>query len=659
MNFYDAQARARGISWRLLALFTLLLTLLSAILSALAVFIAALMLAILQSKRLQSEMEAAQCQPDCQWLYWQLVFDLISPALIVTVTVLVFGALLGYTWQYLARLSHGGGHKIARALGGQRLARSSGNTGHKRLLNVVEEMAIASGVPVPPVYLLAEEDSINAFAAGYSNRDAVIGVTQGVPQRLSRDEMQAVMAHEFSHILNGDARINMRLMAVVHTMVGISMWGRRVVARSRRGGGYGWVLLMVGSLGTFFGRIIMAAVSRQRELLADASAVQFTRNPDSVVNALRKIGGQAGSLVNNEQAMDKCHMFFGQSFRTRFDFFFATHPSVEQRIRAIQPRWDGSFLNTYAAEDEPQPDAEAQQADAGLQIPGMDAVTQSAGANAAIPAVVVASATVSGAVGMLEAKHILAANQIVKQIPEPLLAAAHDALGARMAVLCLLIATDVQMRRAELARISEACEAGALTVLTSLLKVRADLPAAARLPLLRLCAATLKELSAQEYRNFRDLLVQVIRMDGRVDRFEWVLYQVLTQELQAHFNPAQERAGGTRSISNEADACARLLSMLAHVGHQDAAMASTAFANGMHKLGLTDKSLLAAGDLEAKLPAIMNRLRMLAALDQQKLVAGCLATVMHDGKITGDELDLIQGVAAALDIPLPLLRASV
>jgi Zn-dependent protease with chaperone function len=206
-------------------------------------------------------------------------------------------------------------------------------------------MAIAAGMPVPPVYLI-RENSINAFAAGFGIHDAVIGINQGTIDLLNRQELQGVVAHEFSHILNGDMRINLRIIALLNGILILGIIGGGLMrgsmfSRSRDRGALialGIGLLVIGYGGTFFGQLIKAAVSRQREYLADASAVQFTRSTQGIANALKKIGAHStGSRIESPQADENSHLFFG-AIRS-FSSMMATHPPLEARIKALDPNW--------------------------------------------------------------------------------------------------------------------------------------------------------------------------------------------------------------------------------------------------------------------------------------------------------------------------------
>ena len=282
-----------------------------------------------------------------------------------TITLLVIGAGSLSKSAELAR----GGAVIARSLGGRPVQPNSSEPRERRLLNVVEEMALAAGIPVPGVYLLEDEPGINAFAAGLTPDDAVVAVTRGALDELSRDELQGVIGHEFSHILNGDMRLNVRLTAVLFGILVIGLMGRgllEVMLRSgavrTRGKGksggpgvfiiVGIAMLVIGYVGYFFGRLIQAAISRQREYLADAAAVQFTRNPLGVSGALKKIGGYSlGSRLDSAAAAQIGHFFFAQSFRAGFTQLWATHPPLEERIRTIDPSWDGRFFEPETVVD--------------------------------------------------------------------------------------------------------------------------------------------------------------------------------------------------------------------------------------------------------------------------------------------------------------------
>src|SRR5690554_3021863 len=311
-------------------------------------------------------------------------WDIILAACGVVVSGISLAVL--YKWAVLRP----GGRVVAEKLGGRRLDPGSSEPLERKVLNVVEEMAIAANMPVPPVYLLEHEEGINAFAAGYSPKDAVIGITRGCAEQLTRNQLQGVVAHEIAHILNGDMRMNIRIMAVLNGILFISHAGYLILRTTALSGGrrsnndnsknllpfLGIALLIIGSIGVFFGNIIKAAVSRQREYLADASAVQFTREPETIGGALQQIGAlQAGSQIENQNASEASHLFFGQAI-SKWASIFATHPPLESRIKRVLPQWDGTFKANSPQTAAVAPESSPAAASAGTAASPQERLTQ-------------------------------------------------------------------------------------------------------------------------------------------------------------------------------------------------------------------------------------------------------------------------------------------
>ena len=380
----------------------------------------------------------------------------------ITLTVIALGSL------YKTLELRSGGAAVAETLGGRLIDSSTRDLDKRIVLNVVEEMAIASGTPVPPVYLLDEEKGLNAFAAGYSPDDAVIGVTRGCVQYLSRDELQGVIAHEFSHILNGDMRLNIRLIGIVHGILVIALTGyvliRMLGSSSRhsrsssdrgKGGGalaaiflFGLALCVIGYVGVFFGRLIKSAVSRQREFLADSSAVQFTRSPDGIAGALKKIGGLArGARVESPRAEQISHMFFGNALKASFLNAMSTHPPLDVRIQRIEPSFDGKYpkvarLRRTKADLHPTRPEVDRQAQA---IQGRKAAASSVGRRRhSFP---FEPAQAIGGVGSPNLQHFTYAAALIASMPEPMVEAARESFGARAVIYGLLLDDDPQMRK--------------------------------------------------------------------------------------------------------------------------------------------------------------------------------------------------------------------
>ena len=294
--------------------------------------------------------------PEKEGSFWHP--ELFGQVAGITLVIIALGSLIKR-----AKLRKGG-KAIAIALGGRALSSPSSDPDERELQNIVEEMSIASGLRAPAIYILDNEPGINAFAAGFTAEDAVIGVTKGAMQLLTRDELQGMIAHEFSHILNGDMRLNLRLVSWIHGILWIALVGQAVLRGARAcvasnsesdlkkaglglfffGSIVGGIIYGLGSMGALFGRLIKSAISRQREFLADAAAVQFTRNPSGLASALKKIGGIAqGSRLQSPLAQEASHMFFGNGLRGSWFGFLSTHPSLKKRIKLLDPGFDGRF----------------------------------------------------------------------------------------------------------------------------------------------------------------------------------------------------------------------------------------------------------------------------------------------------------------------------
>lgn len=333
MSFFGNQDRARRRTGLLVLLFLL------AVITIVFAVISLVYLAIVsQTDR----------QPYLHWLQ--------SPQGLLTGAGILVVIASGSLFRYLAL--RGGGEEVAKMVKARPIAPDSNDPDERRLRHVTEEMAIASGITMPELYVMDREEGINAFVAGYQPNEAVMVVTRGTLTQLNRDELQGVVGHEFSHILNGDMRINVRLIALLAGILLIGQFGQTILRGTlysgamrggRRGGGdnrgrlvalgLGLGLMVVGYIGLFFGRLIKSAISRQREFLADAASVQFTRQPEGIAGALYKIQrNQAGSqLTDTGHAEDMAHMCFGESIPLSFSKFMASHPPIEERINAIDP----------------------------------------------------------------------------------------------------------------------------------------------------------------------------------------------------------------------------------------------------------------------------------------------------------------------------------
>jgi Zn-dependent protease with chaperone function len=651
MDFFEAQARARKRTSRLVVLFALAVAGTIA-----AAYVAALFgLAATGDRphpRPYSTAVEAESTPTSLWQP-----GVLAGVSIVVLAIVGLGSL--YKWQQFSS----GGRAVAESVGGRRVDPHTTDLAERRLLNVVEEMAIASGTPVPAAYVLDDEPAINAFAAGLTTGDAVVAVTRGTLQKLTRDELQGVVGHEFSHILNGDMRLNLRIGAIVFGILVLGLAGRgilwslrgvRVRSRGNKNSGgvvavivfTGLALLVIGYVGYFFGRLIQAAVSRQREFLADASAVQFTRNPSGLTGALKKIGGYAlGSTLQSNKSAAIGHFFFAQSFRSGFTGFWATHPPLDQRIRAIDPRFDGKFFAPPEVVDVERESFVS----AGLAPPKPRAVPPRLPPAAATAAV--------GAIGSLTPAQIENAQHLLEATPDRLRRAARHPDEACVLVFGLLLDDDptVRQRQRELVAIRSGAEAlrllGELDSALRLLRVEQ------KLPLLQLALPALRDVPPTALDVFLDTLDELVHADARVSPFEFALQKLLIRTLHLSRNPA---AGAAQYYSFNAVAAeiSLVLSALAHAATQDIDSARMAFAAGAAQLKLIEAHLRFQESASPDFAALDTALDKLAAASlpiKQRTLIAAAHTVGADGQVLVAEAELLRAISAALDVPMPPL----
>jgi Zn-dependent protease with chaperone function len=590
----------------------------------------------------------------------------VSGAILV---VVAFGSL--YKILSLA----GGGARVAELLQGRLLLPGSRELREQRILNVVEEMAIAAGTPVPPVYVL-DEPGINAFAAGYAPSDAVIGITRGAIETLSRDELQGVIAHEFSHILHGDMRLNIRLIGVLHGILVLGIMGEYLLRstrhRSRRSKDSGNIavvglaLLVIGYAGTFFGNLIKAAVSRQREFLADASAVQYTRNPAGIAGALKRIGGSAaGSQLANPAAAEISHALFSEGLSRRFSGLFATHPPLGERIRRIEPDWDGRFDLPAAT----APLAEGVSHAAAAAEPLAAEAAANAGQAAALSALAVSAALLAQAGNPREAD-VQQARQLLASLPPALLQAAHQPASASALVCLLLLDARPEQAAQQEALIADKAAPAVGQALQTLLPAAGAIRPEARLPLLSLALPALRQLSPAQYASLREVLLAQIQSDGRISLWEWVLQRVLVQQLDGVFAP-RSRLHHTahRSLQQLQAEVVVLLGFVLRVGAARAQDAPQQHALPPQAQALFDEVLTGLGLPSAPLPpleqlrlppvnAALDALQALKPLQKPAFLKACAALIMADGVAAVAELEIFRALAAALDCPLPPLPAT-
>jgi len=620
---------------------------------------------------------------------WLLVAFLISVVLVVlaidAVVVLLFGAaepdasptaaVLGTSVVVLAIICgaslfktlslRAGGAAVARSLGGTRIERATSDLALKRLHNVVEEMAIASGVTMPEVYVLENEDGINAFAAGNSPADAAIAVTRGAATRLKREELQGVVAHEFSHILNGDMRLNLRLLGWTFGLLAVAIVARTVlntspnVSRGSRKDGAGALMLaalavmLLGYIGVFFGRLLQAAVSRHRERLADASSVQFTRNPTGLTGALLKIAGtHSGSRLVTPEAEEVAHMLFAAGLPR----LFATHPPIEERLKALDPSFKKENLPALAAEA--ARDAERQRAADTSRTPrpedeaGADAFSSAPDRNVRGSA----AQGIAALAGTMASENVRYAQSARDAVPEGLRDFVQSADHARALVLVVL-ASKVPEVLTQQRRILESAYGAEFSTRVFGMQALADsLPPALRLPAIQQLFPALRRLSLRERQQLRDVVAALANADARIDVFECCLTLLLATNLRDEMEAGPLH--GSASLLQEIESIHTLFVILAMQGTGEDARARRAYEAGISVVLPEHRPPFREVEQWPKaLGDSLARLTNLRPFAKKVLIEGLVHCIAHDQKLSVEEGELLRTVCAVLHCPLPPILA--
>lgn len=586
-------------------------------------------------------------------------------------------SLIGAGSAYKIASLRGGGENVASLLGGRKLPTNSSVLEERRILNIVEEMALAAGTPVPPVYILDDEDGINAFAAGFTTDDAVVGLNRGTIETLNRDELQGVVAHEFSHILNGDMRMSIRMIGILHgiqllAMIGYSLL-RGAGARHRRSSrddskGAAAILVLaigllaIGWIGVFFARLIKASVSRQREYLADASAVQFTRNPEGIAGALKMIGAQS-SQINNPLAEEASHMFFGSMFGNRGSFF-ATHPPLDDRISRIEPRFDGDYMGY--AERKFKLQQRQQEADRRREEREQEHQNRTFGMGRNIlggfldsqfpidPLILIAG------IGNPDQEDVVYSEIVVDRIPDVLVDASRDVFDARCIVFVSLLNAETTIRRAQLHALANNEGQATIDRTIELMEPVDQLEARFRLPVFEILQGTLTGMSPEQFESFRKSVNLLVDADQHVDFFEFFLRHHLMVHLDRRFGtvkPPRVKIWAINPLKNE---ICRLLAVLVRVGHADATEAHKAWDAAMASLGKSDwdKNALGESINADQLGLDIARVNTAAPVIKKKILTAMVAAIAYDKQVTVEEAEMFRAMSESLDCPVPPVMAN-
>lgn len=655
MDFFEAQDKARRNTWKLIVLYILAVALLIA-----AVYVVVTLV-------FQPEEPAV---PLSQRLW--------NPQLLLTVSAVVLMIILAGTAYRVSQLRRGGA-SVAEMMGGRQVNPSTRDSQERQLMNVVEEISIASGIPVPDVYVLDNEPSINAFAAGFGTRDAAVGVTRGTLQQLTRDELQGVIAHEFSHIFHGDMRLNIRLIGILNGILLLHIIGLILmrggafssIGRSSggRGGGgamailvVGLALLIIGYIGMLFGRIIQSAVSRQREYLADAAAVQYTRNPEGLAGALHKIKQKKhGSDIRDGHAMEFSHLFFASSFRSALDRLFATHPPVDERIEAIDPNFDPKSTRRQKRQRKQQRRRQQQEQQRiaspfeGNEAEGDLATRMAEGmAGMARPEVLIA------AIGTLEAGQLRRAGHLLNQLPAELRQAAHDPVEGQALVYALLLIDRDPKARELPVWLHENVDETMRSHIHRLLPLLASVNRESQLLLIDLSIPVLRQLSDKQYVAFRqnaEHLISDPEEQREASLFGFALEKILIRHLDTAFREKKTEKVAYHRIKDLQQDVSVLLSALAHASQHDPGESWQQAQNTLEQV---------APDLQFMQPQECGLKRVDEALDRlarsanpvkKYFLTAAIRGVGADGQVSQDEMELLRAIAEAIDCPMPMQRS--
>ena len=598
-----------------------------------------------------------------------------SPAgAVIFASIAVLAIICGASLFKTLSLRSGGG-VVARSLGGSRVERNTRDPALRRLHNVVEEMAIASGVAMPEVYVLENEDGINAFAAGNSPADAAIAVTRGAATLLSRDELQGVVAHEFSHVLNGDMRLNLRLLGWTFGLLAIAIIARIVMQTSPHAGGRGsgsrrdgagalllaaLAVMVLGYIGVFFGRLLQAAVSRHRERLADASAVQFTRNPGGLSGALLKIAGTStGSRLASPAAEEVAHMLFAAGLPR----LFATHPTLEERLKELDPAFRESELATLAASAARDAQRLRQENAANTGPAAQPSLTPAQrklpviAAPAAVGALASEAAIIAAQAGTIASEQVRYAARVRESIPEGVREFVDSPDHARALTLAVLLSQSAELQATQ----RRLLESGYGPEVTAHVFAQRDLAQSLapelRLPAVQQLFPSLRRLSLAERQKLREVVSQLALADARVDVFECCLSLLLASTLYDELSAGAQH--GSASLLQETDAIRVLFCVLATQGAKDAAQAARAYDAGIsvvlpeHRPSFGD-----IADWPGALRDALARLVHLRPFAKKVLIEGLVRCIAHDRTLAVAEAELLRTVCAVLHCPLPPILGS-
>lgn len=645
MNFFEHQEQARKQSrWLIFAFIAVTLLI--------VVAVNTLLMVVLSSQASVAMTSVFQAQT---WL--------ANSSLLLGTSLATGGAIGLASLGKIVSLRSGGG-KVARDMGATLVTPDTRDALRRRLYNVVEEIALASGTPVPEVYVMENELGINAFAAGYTASDAAVAVTQGTLEKLSRSELQGVIAHEFSHIFNGDMRINIRLMGVIFGITVIAILGRKFlhasryrVRSSRDNNGsaiiaIGLVLMLVGYIGLFFARWMKSALSRQREYLADASAVQFTRDPQGISGALKKIAAYSHSSYLTSDSEEVSHMLFGSGYKS---LMFATHPPLDQRIARIEKGFEIGDIDALAKKLKKQEHKEHIQAEkaAGEQQKKLE--KRAKGAFFDVEGMF-------GDIGNPSTERIAAAAVLAASLPSGLSSSAHSLEWAPEVLFYCLLHSDRAILDKQLLIVVEQMGDISERKLQHLIQTHGSIRLDQRLAILEMSFPTLKRRPILDIERIQTTVDLLANADNKIDSFEFLLTRLIKQYLDEAQQPNKARLHGNKKLKDCRDELATVIATLASHGQekttpQGLQLAQRAFKQGMSVANIEHLNLSFSNQWQRELDEALSKLDKLSPNQKSIVVAALVRTVLDDRAILTQEHEMLRVICALLHVPIPILSA--
>jgi Zn-dependent protease with chaperone function len=658
MDFFEHQDIAKRKSKRLVLLFFVAIFLIIAVLN-LVVFIVG------------NNVGMFQLTP-AAWFTSNYFFSVTLGTMVVILTGSLFRAMQ----------VNGGGRSIAAMVKGRQISSDTHEPQERQLMNLVEEMSIASGMPIPAVFIMDEEQGLNAFVAGLETSDTVLVVTKGLLDKLNRQELQGVIAHEYSHIFNADMRLNLRLIAILGGILAIGQLGYYMMRSLRFSGGRSRssnkssgqltavlfmasiALLIVGYIGLFFGRLIKAAVSRQREYLADAAAVQYSRDNLGIASALYKIKTNGkGSLLINSHAEDMSHMCFSSALNFKaFSSMLATHPPLDERISALLPSYSQQMAEREAEQLFTNKNAQFDNLSDSELSAISNIASQFSSSTTTASLENTSSEQLVASIGQMDQAHINYAHQMVDSLPALLLEKAHSKESISGLLLSCVYYHDHQDQVAitpeEMQTIFAEHAVELIKQIEGYKETISLLSPEQLMTIIDIALASFQQLELARQHQTLEWVIALSQLDQQLVPFEFYLVTQLQKvisgsDAKGHISNKGSTINNYRLVLKEINYLVVVLCYYATDSDQAALELAEQTMHSFDPKFRTPKQL---ASYEPKQFALsLSMLNRLSPLLKKPLLQTCADLVLHDQTLRLEELSLLRAIALYLECPMPPL----